>query len=256
MKVLRSLIILSCFVFLGGMNSSAEMTSDEAFSEFVAAGMAYKEGRYDAAISRYNKILDGNWVNGPLYYNLGNSYFKKKDVGQAVLNYERARKFIPRDSDLNFNDRYVRSKIDRQVVDAGKSFFDRAFVRHIQFYTIDEMVIILFGGGFLIGIVFLISSYVQWPRSITSGIVGMLMISFLVYSGSLIAKVQIERGLAIITLKTDTFFEPRTDSTVHFILSEGMRVRILKTEGNWVKIERLDGKAGWVDRDVLEEISL
>ena len=254
MKVFRSIMILSCFVFLGGMNSSAEMTSDEAFSEFVAAGIAYKEGRYDAAISRYNKILNENWVNGPLYYNLGNSYFKKKDVGRAVLNYERARKFIPRDSDLNFNNHYVRSKIDRKVVDVGQNFFYRAFLRHIQFYTIDEMVMILFCVAFLIGIVFLISSYVQWSPSIIGGIIMMLMISFLVYGGSLIVKVQVERGSAIIMLKTDTFFEPRTDSTVHFTLLEGMRARILKTEENWVKIKRLDGKAGWVDREVLEEI--
>lgn len=254
MKVLRSLIILSCFVFLGATNSSAQMTSDEAALEFVAAGIAYKEGRYDAAISRYKNILDGNWVNGPLYYNLGNSYFKKKDVGRAVLNYERARKFIPRDSDLNFNNYYVRSKIDRKVVDAGQKIFNRAFLRHIQFYTIDEMVMILFSIGFLIGIVFLISSYAQWPRSITGGIVVILILSFLVYGGSLIAKVQMEKGLAIVTLQTNTFFEPRTDSTVHFTLLEGMRTRILKIEGNWVKIERLDGKVGWVDREVLEEI--
>lgn len=254
MRVLRTLMILSFTMLLGGMECSAQMTSDEAISEFVAAGIAYKEGRYDAAINRYSNILDGRRVNGPLYYNLGNSYFKKKSVGRAVLNYERAKKFIPRDSDLNFNEHYVRSKIDRVVSETGQSFFDRAIVRHIQFYTIDEMVMILFGTGFLIGVLFLITSYVQWSRSVIGGIVAVLIFSFLMYGGSLFAKVQMEKGLAIVMIKTDTFFEPRTDSTVHFTLSEGMKARILKTEGNWVKIERLDGKAGWVDREVLEEI--
>jgi len=254
MKVLRLFIILTCLLFLGSKSGVTEMTSHEALSEFVAAGMAYKEGRYDAAITRYDTILDGNRVNGPLYYNLGNSYFKKKNVGQAVLNYERAKKFIPRDSDLNFNYRYVRSKIDQQTVDSGQSFFDRAVKSHIQFYTIDEMAIILFWLGFAISGIFLISLYVQWPQSATGGIITVLILSFLVYSLGLVAKVQVERDLAIVMSETDTFFEPRTDSTVHFKLSEGMKARILKRQGNWVKIERLDGKIGWVDREVLEKI--
>jgi len=33
-----------------------------------------------------------------------------------------------------------------------------------------------------------------------------------------------------------------------------MKARILKLQGNWIKIERLDGKAGWVDRKILEKI--
>jgi len=254
MKILRLVIIFLCLLFFGNLNSFAEMTSDEALSEFVAAGIAYKEGRYDGAIKRYNKILEGNWVSGPLYYNLGNSYFKRKNVGHAVLNYHRAKKYIPRDSDLNYNDRYVRNKIEQQDIGSGQSFFDRAYRTHIQSYTIDELVMILFCIILLSGILFLISLSVHWPRSATGGIIIVLILSLFVYSASLIAKVRIEHNIAIVMTETDAFFEPRTDSTVHFTLSEGIQARILKTQGTWVKIERLDGKIGWVDRDVLEII--
>jgi len=253
MKALRLLIILPCLLLLGSLDGFAEMTSDEVLSEFVAAGMAYKEGRYDTAIERYNAILKEDQVSGPLYYNLGNSYFKKKNVGQAVLNYERAKKFIPRDSDLNFNEHYVRSKIDQQT-DVTQSFLDRAIASHIQFYTIDEMVIILYCIGLMIGILHLISLYVQWPQTVTSGIIAALIFSMFIYSTGLIAKVQAERELAVIMTDSNTLFEPRTDSTVHFKLSEGMKARILKLQGNWIKIERLDGKVGWIDQEVLEKI--
>jgi len=253
MKAIRLFIILPCLLLLGSVMESAEITSDEALSKFVTAGMAYKEGRYDAAIEQYNVILKGDRVNGPLYYNLGNSYFKKKNIGQAVLNYERAKKFIPRDSDLIFNERYVRSKIDQQT-EVKQSFLDRAIVRHIQFYTIDEMAIILYCIGLVIGIIHLISLYVQWPQTVTSGVIAALIFSLFVYSTGLVAKVQAERELAVVMTDSNTLFEPRTDSTVHFKLSEGMKARILKRQGNWVKIERLDGKAGWIDREVLEKI--
>jgi len=253
MKALRLFIILPCLLLLGSVSGFAEMTSDEALSEFVAAGMAYKEGRYDAAIERYTSILKGDRVNGPLYYNLGNSYFKRKNVGQAILNYERAKKFIPRDSDLNFNEHYVRSKIDQQI-DVKQSFLDRAIVSHIQFYTIGEMAIILYCIGLMIGMIHLISLYVQWSQTVTSGVIAALMFSLFVYGTGLVAKVQAERELAVVMTDSNTLFEPRTDSTMHFKLSEGMKARILKRQGNWIKIERLDGKVGWIDREVLEKI--
>jgi len=254
MKLLRLFVILGCMFFAGSPIGYTEMTSNEALSEFVVAGMAYKEGRYDAAIDRYNTILGGNRVSGPLYYNLGNSHFKKRNIGQAILNYERAKKFIPRDSDLNFNDRYVRSKIDQQINNEGQSFLDRIILSHIQSYTIDEMTIILFCVVLIIGITFLISLYVQWPQSMTGGIIMVLVLVFLAYSAGLAGKIEYEADLAVVMVDSDSLFEPRTDSTVHFKLSEGMKARILKLQGNWIKIERLDGKAGWVDRKILEKI--
>jgi len=253
MKVLRLFVILPCLLLGGSVSGFAQMTSDEALSNFVAAGMAYKEGRYDSAIEQYNAILKGDRVSGPLYYNLGNSYFKKKNIGQAVLNYERAKKFIPRDSDLNFNEHYVRSKIDQQT-DVKQSFLDRAIKSHIQFYTIDEMAIILYCIGFMIGIIHLVALYVQWPHTVTSGVIAVLIFSLFIYSTGLVAKAQAERELTVVMTDSNTFFEPRTDSTVHFKLSEGMKARILKRQGNWIKIERLDGKVGWIDRKVLEKI--
>jgi tetratricopeptide (TPR) repeat protein len=254
MKTLRLLIILPCLLFLGGKNAFAEITSDEALSVFVSAGMAYKEGRYDAAIDKYNAILEGSRASGPLYYNLGNSYFKKGNVGRAVLNYERAKKYIPRDSDLKFNERYARSKIDQQTADTGQSYFERVIQSQIDFYTTEEIIMILFGLGLSIGFLYLVSLYANWRSSTRGWIMATLVFGILVYGFILITKVEYERGLAIVMAETNTFFEPRPDSTVHFQLSEGMKTRILKSEGNWVKIERFDGKAGWIDREVLEKI--
>ncbi len=66
-----------------------------------------------------------------------------------------------------------------------------------------------------------------------------------------------DRGLDdlyLLTESAESYFEPRADSTVHFKLSEGMKTKILKSEGNWLKIRRMDGKTGWVDMQVLERI--
>jgi len=154
MKLSRTLICSIGFLLWGGSIGFAQITSDEALSKFVSAGMAYKDGRYESAIERYRTILDGGRESGALYYNFGNSYFKKGNLGKAVLNYERAKRFIPRDSDLNFNDTYVQSQIVYYSDNGRKHFIDSMIKSTIQFYTVDEMAIILVGLGIAIGLVF------------------------------------------------------------------------------------------------------
>lgn len=254
MKLAKIICICLCGLSFWLDVGFAQMTSDEALSEFVAAGIGYKEGRYDMAISRYHKILDGGRVSGPLHYNMGNSYFKKKNYGKTILNYERARRYIPRDSDLIFNLTHVRSKIDQYGIDKSENFIDRAVKSFVQYYTVDEMVVILVSIVTLVGILFLISLYIQWSHSLSNALFALLMVGFLIFGAGLVNKVKYEQNLAIIMTKTDSYFEPRSDSTEHFKLSEGMKVRVLKSDLNWVKIERFDGKIGWVDRDVLEKI--
>jgi len=254
MKSLKVTFIFICILFLQAVDGYAQVTSGEALSEFIGAGIAYRDARYDEAISRYEKILDGNRVNGPLYYNLGNSYFKKGSLGKAILNYERAKKFIPRDSDLNFNDRYVRSQIGQYVQEEGTHFIGSAFKSFIGFYTIDEMIIIVVLIGILIGVIFLGSLYLNWPSSFARGMIIVLFVSLILYGSGLFGKIRYDKNMAVVMEGTESYFEPRADSTVHFNLPEGAKARILKRKGNWVKIKRLDGKIGWVDMDVLEEI--
>jgi len=254
LRTYKLLVILVGLLFFNVASAFAQMTVDEALSKFVAAGFNYKNGQYDEAVNQYSKIIDGGQLSGPLYYNLGNSYFRNGESGKAVLNYERAKRLMPRDSDLNFNDRYVRSRIDSYGVDEELNLIDRAMKNYIQFYTTDEMVLIITGVVFAIGIVFLLSLYMNWPGSSRQGIIALLTLILLIYATGLVTKVQHEKGLAVIVTGTDSYFEPRTDSTVHFKLPEGTKARILKSEGVWIKVQRLDGKVGWVSRDMLEKI--
>ncbi|GAH77672.1 unnamed protein product, partial [marine sediment metagenome] len=77
-----------------------EFSNDELFRKGNAL---YKEGKYEDAIEQYRKIIDGGILNGNLFYNLGNAYFRKGKIGYAILYYEKALKFLPRDRELNEN---------------------------------------------------------------------------------------------------------------------------------------------------------
>ena len=247
-------LVCTFILLLLGSNSDAQISVGGALSKFASAGVAYKEGRYDEAISRYNEILSAGRENGPIYYNLGNSYFKKGDMGNTALNYVRAKKFIPRDSDLMFNEKYIQSKIDQYGVEKNPNVFEDVLKDFIRFLTVDEMVIIVVGLIVIVGFLVICSQYFRWPPQWSRWVLGLLVTIFAVFVISLMVKVSYEANLAVIMKRTDSYFEPRADSTVHFKMSEGMTIRVLKTEGNWTKIQRLDGKIGWIDIKNAEKI--
>ena len=56
---------------------------------------------YQKSIMHFERIIDeGGVANGKLFYNLGNSYFRKGDIGRAILNYKRAALYMPNDPNL------------------------------------------------------------------------------------------------------------------------------------------------------------
>jgi hypothetical protein len=161
---------------------------------------------------------------------------------------------IPRDSDLNFNDHYASSRVDLYSNGGKSNFLDRAIRSYVEFYTIDEMVMVLTGAIFVLGIIFLLSLYLNWSKSFIQGITMFLALIVMIYAVGIAVKVPYDRDLAVIVTAAESYFEPRTDSTVHFKLSEGMKAKILRAEGNWIKVRRSDGKVGWVPQDALERI--
>ena len=102
---LKLLIFILPLFFPGGSCLAAEGPSAEEL--YFEASRAYKEDRYQEAIDGYFQLIDNGYVNGHLYYNLGNAYFRSGQLGRAILNYKRAQLLIPRDADLNFNLRYA-----------------------------------------------------------------------------------------------------------------------------------------------------
>ncbi len=258
-KMLYCLAIL--LGWLGGhcqgvhaQDSGSSTLDGRAISQFVSAGLAYRDGRYEEAIRRYEEILQKGRESGALYYNLGNSYFKEGDLGRAVLNYERARRLIPRDSDLNFNYRYVLSQSGQNIVKNAMSFGEGLIDSYIQFYTRAEMLVIIIFLSLLIGIAHLLSLYLKWSVRFQKGIIGVLTAVWILYGSGFIIKIQAERNLAVVVEKTEAKFEPREDATVHFSLNEGAKIKILKIEGGWIKIKRPDGKIAWIPQKVLESI--
>ena len=80
------------------------------------ANTAYINAKYNDAITLYDSILNEGYSSHELYYNLGNSYFKRGEIGDAILYYSKAEVLVPTDDDTRHNlavvSNYVKDKIE------------------------------------------------------------------------------------------------------------------------------------------------
>lgn len=75
---------------------------------FERGNTFYESGNYDSAITLYQAVIDSGVESASLYFNLGNAYFKQGDLGNAVVNYLRAKRLAPADQDIENNLEFAR----------------------------------------------------------------------------------------------------------------------------------------------------
>src|SRR4030095_13658008 len=84
---MKSRAYLIALLFCVGSALSAIAQSD---AEFAKANQEYAQGHFKDAITSYEAVVRAGRWNANLFYDLGNGYFRTRDFGRAILNYERA----------------------------------------------------------------------------------------------------------------------------------------------------------------------
>jgi len=235
------------FLFITFFCAAWAVPSAARGQSFQEAGRYYKENNYDRAIEAYDKIRRDGFESGELYYNLGNSYFKKGDLGRALLNFERAKFFIPHDGDLRSNYDYVRSALNSPVRYSYEPWFFRWVDRLFDSIAMNILTIIV--SALWISILVLLSAAMFAPafRRFLFLSAGMLSVFLVICSLSLARKAAFyERGAVIVGGEIEAKFEPASGATTYFKLPEGSPVYALDRSAGWVKIRRPDAKIGWV----------
>ena len=103
-------------------------SGNEAQTKDEAAELWRKSAaRYELA------IREGGLSNGPIFYNLGNVYYRLGDMGRTILNYRRAMRFMPNDRNLLTNLEYAR----RSRQDAIEEQESRKVLKTLLFWHYD-----------------------------------------------------------------------------------------------------------------------
>lgn len=256
---MRTVKLLFIAVLLPGMFIPKALPQENKVNSlnsiFYKANLLYEEKEYDQAIKQYSAIIDKGYVSGNLYYNLGNCYYKKGLNPQALLYYERARRFIPGDADLESNYQYVRSLINISYQEPKPNFLFRLLNKTGGRLNFNEGLILIF---ILNALIFLVLT----ARLFSAGFRKLWLYIFLLLLIILFAEAyyfygqaaKIGRAAIIITDEVKAKFEPQDKATDYFAIYGGEKVMVISPKGEWVKIKRLDGKTGWIPKSALEKI--
>jgi tetratricopeptide (TPR) repeat protein len=209
----------------------------------------YEQSDWDGAIAAFDRIADTGVQNGQLFYNLGNAYLKKGDIGRAVMWYLRARKQIPDDPDLTFNLGYALSLVKDKTDDQGPSIFPILFFWRQMFSRSA-----LQWTAVLLNLVFwLVLSYRRVRRKKILNTVNALILSTAVVFILTAAYNHYEDRYAKTAIVLPERVSVRSglseNATELFVLHAGSRVRVEKENGAFVRILFSKGKIGWIPKE-------
>lgn len=140
MKITKSSLLSVLLILTACFNSFFTVKADD----FNQADSAYSSGDYSKAIDLYNKIAKENGVNSSLYFNLGNSYARAGDYGNAMVSYLRSLRMDPSNTQAKENIAYIDSKVleSNQSELRGKKYSLEAdspsFFSSIKLYIVKE----------------------------------------------------------------------------------------------------------------------
>lgn len=86
------------------------------------ADQAYMDNDFEKALDLYLQAAETEGSSSALYYNIGNTYYRLNELGNAVLYYKKSLKIDPKNSDAQTNLDFVKTKlIDEQETSASLS---------------------------------------------------------------------------------------------------------------------------------------
>lgn len=248
----KLIIVITSLLFALSINASDILSLD-------SANASYKKGEFEKAINSYQAILDEGYESSELYYNLGNAYFRMKEIPRAILYFEKARLLNPEDEDINYNLNLLNSYIVDKVTPLPE-FIVFTWVNSVMnIFSVNQWS--------MFGLIFFISSLILFLIFLFSGKAGLRKLFF--WTGTIVffvsiactifaikSRSEIENNKTAIVMVSVTTAKssPDDSSTDLFIIHEGTKVIINEELEDWTEIKLLDGSIGWIKTKDFEKI--
>jgi tetratricopeptide (TPR) repeat protein len=282
-KNILILFILS-FIFLSeGSYLTEAFARDNAADTFFRANKEYNAGqkamserkkedavgKFEQAVSLYEQLLESGFINGQIYYNLGNAYYRLGTPGKAIMYYRRAEKLLPRDAGIKANINLLkRDFVDRETIGQTPEILKVAcfwyFYFNLNEITALTIYIYLALIASILSIIFL---RLQWLRKMITVfascfLVLVISLGFKAYNHS------VEMGV-VIADESKIRYGPGEEYEPRFKIHEGAEVRIEEKKDKWYKVyvfvdvedvhddegkKEAESKTGWIPESEIGKI--
>ncbi|MCH8327274.1 MAG: SH3 domain-containing protein [Candidatus Marinimicrobia bacterium] len=223
----------------------------QSLDRSYTSGMeAYGRGQWELAIQEFEGILKTGTQSQAIYYNLGNAYFRSTDIAGAVWAYESALRLDPGDKDARHNLSLARLRVKDRIVEpevpaiinlyrslrGGQSAYQ---------WSLSISLLLLLAGAFWAG-----GKLLGWRRAGALANVLLLAVALLalVAADSIQASRMAQDGIIYGDPgdPVTAFSAPSQRATALFELHAGAKVAVTGEGNDWLQIELLDGRSGWI----------
>ncbi|MCM8534859.1 MAG: tetratricopeptide repeat protein [Lentisphaeraceae bacterium] len=230
-------------------NTLFEKASKAALSDPDKSKKFYKE-----AILNYQFLIDEQGYSSPeLFTNTGNAYFFSGDLGLAIVNYQKALRLEPGNSDVLHNLKFVRA----QVIDELPESMTEKVVRTIFFWhswSLECRIVFFALFNLVLWSLLGLNHFKTIPR-FTQYVFSSLFICLLMGTSLGVTISGWDNGVdGVITEKeviarqgNGHIYEPAFMTPLH----SGTEFSILDSRENWLYVELLDGSKCWLPKQSL-----
>ena len=244
-------MIFFLYFFQVILNAETTIPVDSLFS---IGNRYFSIEKYDYALDAYLAILE-KVENPDLYFNIGNTYYRQGNLGQAIWAYEKGIQLSPLHKDLKYNLDFVNARVkDRIEVPKGILFIEmyRTIKRNVKLNDL-----LLWGG-----IMMLLASFATFFKvfNILDNIFAYRITVILFIFSLLLHMIALDKyweisdkneGIIISSIVNVRSAPIDRDEKIIFRIHEGLKVDIVQSQPGWFEIILLDGKKGWIEHQSL-----
>ncbi len=239
-------------VVLAGSCLFATLSSAASDGLFAQANQEYAAGNFEDAARDYSSMAKSGEWSAALFYNLGNAFFRARDFGRAILNYERALALEPNHPEAQANLRVARDEARALELtpDWTKRFRQMATINQ---FTAGALI-------FFWAAAFLFASFIT-GRKRRGGLVLCIVCILLCLSSVLLIR-SLEggkhgRSLAIVTSAGVQARLATADTSANVLtLPAGSEVQVEQERGDWIYAILPNDLRGWIPAKDVELVRL
>ena len=243
--------MIICFIIFAVAVSAQE--NDAVWKE---ACEAYDKADYQLAISKLSILRERGIENPELYYNLGNSYFKAKNLGMAIWSFRRSLKLESNFKPASNNLEMARSLNLDQQLNQGKGFIAELWGKITGLLTLNEFLI-LFTISWLIIATLLTLIIIRKYNAAVRYYLLIVMTIIAIFSLVAIIDKNVVRNTrygVLVIPSADIREGPSGSFEKIEVLHEGSEFKIISEREDNILIELQNSLKGWLPKQAVFEI--
>ncbi|MFR9651714.1 MAG: SH3 domain-containing protein [Rikenellaceae bacterium] len=223
------------------------------------ANTAYVNYDYNEALRMYQEIEGRDLHSAELYFNMGNVYYKRDEIGKALLYYYKALRLDPSDVYIRHNIEFAQNKTTDNIEKLPRLFLAewnewiRTRMSSTQWVVVSLSLLALTLGFLLL---YLLSDRMMNRRIGFFGLVVAAVLFIYTTNNSIYSRWEMvnHREAVVMNRALSVKSSPNGGATELFIIHEGTKVRVLNSIGGWSEIRIDDGNRGWVEDTTIARI--